>query len=239
MSDTYRSPGTYSKITIGFFTIGILLDIFTGILGFLAVTSPETFMSIYDGENPLLLAVVGLLGIGQLASGLGTIVFFLMWLYRAHSNLTHLHPTNLQFTPGWAVGWWFIPFANLVKPFQVVREVWWESDPEVDEEPTFLSASLHAAPTYMGVWWAFWLISNFVYNFSARFAGNDLTVAGYFDVIANALSAVAAALAIYLVKDITDRQELRSVSVAKFSSVGPPPPPTFDYAETQGGDERT
>jgi uncharacterized protein DUF4328 len=29
----------------------------------------------------------------------------------------------LSFTPGWTVGWWFVPFASLVQPFGAVREL--------------------------------------------------------------------------------------------------------------------
>ncbi|QYO65100.1 DUF4328 domain-containing protein [Leptolyngbya sp. 7M] len=49
--------------------------------------------------------------------GIATIVLFLVWLYRAHKNLFSLKPTHLDFSPGWAVGWWFIPFLNLVRPY--------------------------------------------------------------------------------------------------------------------------
>jgi len=33
-----------------------------------------------------------------------------------------------RFTPGWAVGYWFVPFVNLVRPYQIVADLWLRSD---------------------------------------------------------------------------------------------------------------
>jgi hypothetical protein len=58
---------------------------------------------------------------------------WLVWQHRDHRLLRHaVGPT--RFTPGWAVGWWFVPFANLVRPYQVVREAAsvGEGEPAVD-----------------------------------------------------------------------------------------------------------
>ena len=48
-------------------------------------------------------------------------VFFFIWLHRACKNLDYLEVVDTRFTPGWAIGWWFIPFANLFMPYQVVK----------------------------------------------------------------------------------------------------------------------
>jgi hypothetical protein len=142
---------------------------------------------------------------------------------------------NLDFTPGWAVGWWFIPFANLVKPFQAVREVWSESDPEADDsEQVFFSTGPRTAPTYMGVWWAMWLLSNFSANVASRVYDPDtmsnVEIGGVLFVTTAVLSVVAAILAIMLVRDITARQAARYTNLLERRSAGdaPPPPPTFD-----------
>ena len=61
---------------------------------------------------------------------IGRLLFFAtaavwcVWQYRAQRRAIELAGGGLEFTPGWAVGWWFVPFANLVKPFQAVRELW-------------------------------------------------------------------------------------------------------------------
>ncbi len=77
---------------------------------------------------------------------------FLMWLFRTYKNLEPLGSENIRFTPGWSVGWWFIPFANLVMPFKAVRGVWSESDPATvgDEELPFRNSSVGTV-LYVGV----------------------------------------------------------------------------------------
>ena len=55
-----------------------------------------------------------------------------VWQHRAHANLWAFARSGLRFTPGWAVGWWFVPIASLWKPFEAVRELWKASDPGSD-----------------------------------------------------------------------------------------------------------
>lgn len=47
-----------------------------------------------------------------------------IWIVRASKNAASLMPDSKRITPGWAVGWYFIPFANLFKPYQAMRETW-------------------------------------------------------------------------------------------------------------------
>ena len=77
--------------------------------------------------NETLLGTFGVTAIGI------AIIFYIsafaigMWIYRAHDNLGKLGHTDLEFTPGWSVGWFFVPFANLVMPFRAMRELWHHS----------------------------------------------------------------------------------------------------------------
>ena len=71
-----------------------------------------------NDNRTLLIAVVAML------VNIATIVVFLIWINRANKNSRALGAQNMQFTPGWCVGWWFIPIASLWKPYQAVREIW-------------------------------------------------------------------------------------------------------------------
>ena len=62
----------------------------------------------------------------------GSAVAWCVWQHRAHANLRAFARSGLRFTPGWAVGWWFVPIASLWKPFEAVRELWKASDPDSD-----------------------------------------------------------------------------------------------------------
>jgi hypothetical protein len=88
-------------------------------------------------------------------------LLILVWIYRANANARALGATGLQFTPAWAVGWFFVPVANLVKPFDAVKEIWRASahPPAWWRQP---------APTSLGWWWFFLLLAIFAGNVAPR-----------------------------------------------------------------------
>ena len=51
-------------------------------------------------------------------------ITFLKWIYRTNFNLRALSQERMSFTPGWSVGWYFVPIANLFKPYQAMKEIW-------------------------------------------------------------------------------------------------------------------
>jgi Domain of unknown function (DUF4328) len=159
-------------------------------------------------------------------------VFFLIWLNRAYKNLAPLKARHLEFSSGWAVGWWFVPFANLIKPFYVTREVWCESDPEFEEGPSFLSASFHTAPTYMVLRWISWVVMNILAKASdvatASESRDSIALSGNIEIVAGLAAVVSAILAIAVVRDITSRQEQRFQRVGVVQPPTPPPPPVFE-----------
>ncbi len=91
-----------------------------------------------------------------LAMYIFTVICVLMWMYRAHKNLRPLPQRILLFTPGGAVGWWFCPFLNLVRPFQVMREIYNVSDEGATGE--LMESSSYG----IGLWWFFWIVGNIV-----------------------------------------------------------------------------
>lgn len=230
--DFFRSPrnlGIFAIIGLGLLGFSELL---AAGFGFGQILSPELSIDMDDGTSESVWAMVqGLLILLQVPLYIFTAVMFLVWVNRANKNMAPLMAGNTEFTSGWAVGWWFVPFASLYKPFQVVREIWWESNPEISDEPTFLTESLRSAPKYMGVWWTFWLLSNFAWNITGRLWDPDdlsgVAFYGFLFIITGILSAAAAVLAIMVVRDITKRQEMRFANLGALQHFAPPPPPNF------------
>jgi hypothetical protein len=107
-----------------------------------------------------LAGVPAAVGGGALVYGLARLVasiIFLMWVHGATRNLTALGAMNVPFTPGWAVGWYFVPFANLVMGYRVMATIWRESQPTtVDENGTIVKPKM----AIVGWWWGFYLISS-------------------------------------------------------------------------------
>jgi hypothetical protein len=120
----------------------------------------EDYFLASDGLN----AVVGL---AQLGLFIALAVIFLMWVHRANKNLRALSGESLKFTPGWCVGWFFIPVANLFKPYQAVKEIWTVSHgARPDDGSTGVAPPRDGAATprrghaLVGWWWGSFLLTN-------------------------------------------------------------------------------
>lgn len=90
-----------------------------------------------------------------------TVISFFFWIYRANKNARELGNHPMEFTPGWAVGWFFIPFLCLWKPYQVMKEIWIASN---DSHDRTKSTGLYI----VGLWWTMWLVSNIFGNIFSR-----------------------------------------------------------------------
>jgi len=155
-----------------------------------------------------------------------TVIFFLIWLYRASKNASAFDPSRgLNHSPGLAVGSFFIPFANLVVPYRAVKEIWQRSGP-----PDEALLSEPDPPAWFPAWWLFWLLASFAGNISIRVSFSDnvpANTATMISIVASALSIVAAFFAYLVVNAIDKRQEatIRTLDLGKFP--GPPPPPVY------------
>ncbi|HEX6843958.1 MAG TPA: DUF4328 domain-containing protein [Actinomycetota bacterium] len=145
-------------------------------------------------------------------------IVWLVWQHRATTNLWERRYPGLRVSPGWAVGWWFVPIANLWMPFVAMRELDRRSTTDGVPRP---------AGGVLGWWWAAWLCRGIVptIGISVSLAGRlwdwiraipedatsvDVTtianaVAPWL-LVAAAFEAVAAALAIAVVARIDAAQ---------------------------------
>lgn len=80
---------------------------------------------------------------------------FWMWSYRSHRNLPALLAAPLSYSPGWTIGGWFIPFANLVIPFLVMQEIYRGSTPRAAARLT--ANRLGPSSVVVIFWWCFWI----------------------------------------------------------------------------------
>lgn len=63
------------------------------------------------------------------AANLAVVVLTMIWMYRLASNLERLGRTGRTWSPGWAIGGWFLPPVLFVIPWLMFRELWRGSDP--------------------------------------------------------------------------------------------------------------
>jgi hypothetical protein len=80
--------------------------------------------------------------------GILTSVNFLRILYRISKNMQFQHEVSLQSTPGWLVGYFFIPILSLYKPYVHIKEMWAKI-----ESPRIINMNL------LKLWWGFCVVS--------------------------------------------------------------------------------
>lgn len=103
------------------------------------------------------LDVLDLAGIVATVVKLAALVLLLVWFYNAHSNLRHLGVRRLEYTPGWAVGYFFVPILCFFRPYQVAQEIFRASSPEVPlQRPT--AWRLTSCSPVIGWWWGLTLL---------------------------------------------------------------------------------
>jgi heme/copper-type cytochrome/quinol oxidase subunit 4 len=102
-----------------------------------------------------------IVAIVYLIVSIAIIVLFCFWIYRANCNARALGATGMNFTPGWSVGWFFIPIASLWKPYQAMREIWKASVDPINWR------SLPTDPL-LGWWWAGFIVSNILGQIAFR-----------------------------------------------------------------------
>ena len=154
-------------------------------------------------------------GIGIIHIGVyvATIVVFLMWFHRVRANLPALGITNARWSPGWAVGWWFVPIMNLFRPYQVTSEIWRASDPLA----TSADWRDRSAPALLGWWWALFLIGGGLDRGSFRMwnrideqpRGFDLDTLLLVDTAAAIVTVAGSVLIIRIIRGIDRRQSER------------------------------
>ena len=217
----YRDNRRLCGWLVGFLSFGILFHTSRALVNLVYTLSPGTIDTDLSETIDLVFSLFTL-------SGLACMILFGVWIVRSGKNawlFSHLArqaggppagftPPSLENTPGWAVGWYFIPIANLWKPYGAMKEIVLASS--VREA---LSASL--LPT----WWTLWLTAMIADRVIRAFdhsgeVGNAMHIA----IVWTTSSGIEIALhlvALTLVRGLT---RLQTGAAAAFSSPDPVAP---------------
>jgi hypothetical protein len=117
----------------------------------------------------------------------------------------------MSITPGWSIGWFFVPFANLVMAFRGVQETWQESH-------EFAGLNEDRDSPLLRWWWGLWLATNIVSNLGSFLGRNPSTARSeaYFNLVSAALSVGAGLVLIQLIRRL-DRAQLLASRTSVFA----------------------
>lgn len=159
----------------------------------------------------LLDAAQSLTGIIQLLLLPVTAIAFLAWFYRSRNNLDLAGLHNLKYSSGWAIGSFFVPFLNLVRPYQIMKDVW-RGSVFVSGTSSGSSWQDESLSPLIPWWWTLYLLSSFIGNISGRLllrseTPSEILTAEGVTLVADLTHIGAAIIALLLVRAITEFQE--------------------------------
>lgn len=192
----------------------------------------EPLDDIFSDDHPLDEAQEGLyetLSVLMAIGGLALIPVFLVWFHRVRCNAEVWMPGRHRFSPGWAVGGWFVPVVNLWFPKQITDDILTATNPPA---PQAQQGQTYAGQTYAGqpypgyqgtpgrglanAWWALGIVWLVMYFIGAVVLGNaddydfgDLRTGMIFFLLGDLAALASAVCVLMLVHRISQTQDAR------------------------------
>ncbi len=156
------------------------------------------------------LAVTGVTLVWQLVMAIP----FLKLLGRFNHNAWSFGAKGMKFTPGWTVGWFFVPLANLIQPVLAVQELW-----RVSQQGEGAWAARAASPI-VGTWWGLWIARNVLGQLSRAISKGEglepIQTATLVDIANLLVSLILSGVAILMLKQIVTLQLEREESGERY-----------------------
>jgi hypothetical protein len=119
-----------------------------------------------QGSDALVAGAVGL----SLLTLAPAYVVSSFWIYNAACNIRALGARGMQISPGWAVGWFAVPIASLMMPFQGMEEIYLASGSPISWKKL-------KTPLLLRIWWGAWLMAGlggYIIGIFSRMLGTAL-----------------------------------------------------------------
>jgi hypothetical protein len=205
-STAFRPSDTRSKwamVLVGISTWALILSGVTFAQGIALVDNLSSTSAAEIAEwEQFAGAANGLYVLALIASG----VAFLAWLSRVVDNVPSLGGGEPSVSPRGAIGWWFVPGANLVKPYLIVADVWRRLASTTAERRTRL----------LLVWWLAWVGGSLAGWILGRIEPTtiaDLRSLLLLTILTIAAQALGGILLIRIVWEVERRVRLRAAAV--------------------------
>jgi hypothetical protein len=178
-----------------------------------------------DSGDTFALVFVGVFSVSVFAT-IGILVLcwvsFLMWLHRAAKNARGFGWRRPFTSPTMTVACWFIPFLNLIRPYQVVKAIYWASEPAADDLP---SDWVRRIPQIFPIWWMTWILGNIIEQVASKLEDSETMMlsptAAWVGLLGMLFTTASALTAMAIVWSITVRQEALGAGRAPADSVEP------------------
>lgn len=195
-----KDPRALTSFVVKMLWIGLGMEV--GMILFTLVEFGLLHSTISDEQLSSWYMVYGLFGLAYMLVFLVTAIPFLKWQYRANVNCRGFG-AELTYSPGWTVGYYFIPIICWIRPYQVMSQIWRASDNPSDFEAA-------ETPKFLNTWWTLWVISSILGNVSMRLPVDtidELKVSSVVTLIQASIGIALVLFAIKVIKGIAALQE--------------------------------
>lgn len=196
-----------------------------GLVNRIAAGQPVTLDEARASDSLVSGAALASVGIYVLAA-----IAVLMWLHRVVRNNQSFGERDLHFSPGLAVGVWFIPFANFVRPYHAVREAWAAADPQLPWSTPETRRRSRGGGLVLA-WWLTFISGSLAGVATLGYGPNSdvdaltrVTAITYITVVQQTTQLAAALLLIAVVTRLTSRQDQKAQSMITAALAQPTPP---------------
>lgn len=153
-------------IIFGIFTVLLVIGIVSGYFELVLLKSAQEGAYIDENTanaNDMRQMIIGLV---QTAMYLTSAIIFIRWFRRAYGNLHRLGISNIKYSETMAVWSWIIPIIVFFRPVQIMNEIWNKTQEKINEYDSTYTAK--NGGLLIGLWWALFIISNFVGRYVMR-----------------------------------------------------------------------
>ena len=212
----YRSAATRARVLIGLLWISLLSSIVACAINVWGWLTIGEYLEGRVGDNALdtFDRVFGTFALGETALAVIAAVAWLAWQSRTVDNEDGLAIGPSPWSPAMSIVWWFVPLANLIQPYRIHRDI------HRRYVGTEVSSSI------VLVWWLLYLAGTLLAQAAGRVWLAIDTLEGLQGglilwLIADALAAISAVPAVFMVRRIQARANALGRSIGSTSEQVP------------------
>ena len=144
----------------------------------------------------------------QLILYAATLIVWIFWFYRARVNAETWAPEMQRHGKGWAIGGWFCPIVQLWFPFTIAQDILNGTERKAEDR------IYYGSPRPLLIAWWLTLIASFIIGRIANSSGDpetldEITSYVHLTIAQIIATTVAAVLAVFVVRQITNAQQTR------------------------------
>jgi hypothetical protein len=168
---------------------------------------------LYYDDTDFLSLLIGVSQILSVIIFLTSAILYFIWVRRSYRNLHTLQLKPNEFSSGWAIGSYFVPILNLFRPYTMMKEIWFGSQPDsnLEDENNSEFRERRTSTSFLAIWWTACLINASANNYSLRLSlkadtAQKLLTSYWVDIISSVTGIILSLIIIYLVWTINNWQ---------------------------------